>query len=97
MAEQGQAGHLGILGHQSLRRALTDSERRLADALEAVFASGRHEFSEVAEELQRQGIARPSGVTGPWTVETLEYELKRINDSLDRAYHHQPGEADQRI
>ena len=84
---------LGVLGHQALRRPLTPPERRLADALEAIFARGLHEFTQVAAELQRQNIARPSGAVGPWTIETLEYELKRINDSLDRAYLQHDGYA----
>jgi hypothetical protein len=77
---------LGSLGYQSLRRPLTEPERCLAAALEAIFATGRHEFAQVVEDLQRQGVPRPSGGTAPWTVETLEHELRQINESLDRAY-----------
>src|SRR5262249_12676834 len=77
---------LGVLGHQSLRRRLTESEERLAASLVGIFGNGVHDFALVAEELQRQGVPRPSGASDPWTVESLEYELKSINASLDEAY-----------
>jgi len=77
---------LGKLGHQSLRRPLTEAENCLARALEAIFATGCHEFTAVAVALQEQQIPRPSGATGPWTLEVLEVELRLINESLDEAY-----------
>jgi hypothetical protein len=77
---------LGILGRQSLRRALAPAEIALAQALEAIFATGQHEFSAVVDYLERQQVPRPSGISDPWTVEVLEAELRRINASLDEAY-----------
>jgi hypothetical protein len=77
---------LGSFGHQALRRDLTAAERRLADALESIFAEGQHDFTQVAQQLQQLSIPRPSGASAPWTPEVLEEELKRINESLDRAY-----------
>jgi hypothetical protein len=74
------------LKHQSLGRPLTEEERALAAALEKVFITGQHDFAEVARALERDGVKRPSGEQGPWTVAVLEAELKRINTSLDAAY-----------
>jgi len=77
---------LGKLGHQSLCRPPRDAEAKLAEALEQIFASGRHDFAEVAAGLRELGVPRPSGATGPWSVEALEAELRLINASLDDAY-----------
>lgn len=74
------------LMHQSLGRPLTAEERALADALETVFRTGEQDFEEVARALDRNGIKRPSGTSGPWTAAVLEQELARINASLDAAY-----------
>jgi hypothetical protein len=74
------------LRHQSLGRPLSADERALADAIEAVFRTGQHDFAEVARALQRDGVKRPSGATEPWTAAVLEQELARINASLDAAY-----------
>jgi hypothetical protein len=74
------------LMHQSLGRALSAEERALADAMEAVFRTGQHDFAEVARALERDGVKRPSGEKGPWTAAVLEQELAAINASLDAAY-----------
>jgi hypothetical protein len=74
------------LKHQSLGRALTEEERALAAALEKVFATGQHDFEQVARALEAGGVKRPSGASGPWTVAVLQDELARINASLDAAY-----------
>jgi hypothetical protein len=77
---------LGRLGRQSLRRRLSDAEAKLAEALEQIFASGRHDFAEVAAGLRELRVPRPSGASDPWSVEALESELRLINASLDDAY-----------
>ena len=74
------------LANQSLRRPLAAAERALADALDAIFARGEHDFAAVARSLQAGGVSRPSGQTGSWTAQVLDDELKRINASLDEAY-----------
>ncbi len=74
------------LRHQSLGRPLTGEETALAQALEKVFRTGQQDFEEVARALERDGVKRPSGSTGPWTAAVLEQELVRINSSLDAAY-----------
>jgi len=74
------------LRHQSLGRPLNAEERALADAMEAVFRTGQHDFAEVARALERDGVKRPSGEKGPWTAAVLEQELAAINASLDAAY-----------
>ena len=74
------------LGNQSLRRPLAPVERSLADALDAIFARGEHDFSAVAKALQAAGVKRPSGQAGPWTAQVLDEELKHVNASLDEVY-----------
>lgn len=77
---------LGKLGRQSLRRPLSDAEAKLAAVLEQIFASGRHDFADVAAGLRELGVPRPSGASEPWSVEALESELRLINASFDDAY-----------
>jgi hypothetical protein len=74
------------LKHQSLGRPLTAEESALANALEKIFLTGQHDFAEVARALEQDGVKRPSGEKGPWTVAVLEAELAQINASLDAAY-----------
>lgn len=76
----------GALARQSLARVLRPVELELAVALESVFASGEHSIAQVAVQLQKRGIRRPSGAQGAWTAETLEEELRTINSTLDAAY-----------
>lgn len=78
---------------QSLARQLTPLELELAEALEKIFASGQHAITQVATELQKRGVSRPSGTAGQWSALVLEEELRRINESLDAAYIGQPGNA----
>ena len=47
------------LGRQSLRRHLSDAEAQPAEALEQIFASGRHDFAEVAAGLRELRVPRP--------------------------------------
>jgi hypothetical protein len=84
---------LGRLGRQSLRRPLSEAEAKLAQALEQLFASGRHEFAAVAAGLRELRVPRPSGATEPWSVEALEQELRLINASLDDAYTRQRSDS----
>jgi hypothetical protein len=51
-----------------------------------VFHSGEHDFDVVARALERDGVKRPSGASGPWTSAVIEQELAAINASLDAAY-----------
>jgi hypothetical protein len=74
------------LAHQSLGRPLTSEETALAQALERAFRTGQQDFEEVARALERDGVKRPSGASGPWTAAVLEQELVAINASLDAAY-----------
>lgn len=74
------------LATQSRARGLTAAEQELARALEAVFTTGTHDFDKVAEALEARGVARPSGVAGPWTQDVLAAEIAAINASLDAAY-----------
>jgi hypothetical protein len=71
---------------QSLARPITDEEQLLASSLEAIFATGEHDFAAVAAELEKRKVGRPSGHGGPWTPAVLEEELRAINTSLDAAY-----------
>jgi hypothetical protein len=74
------------LRRQSLGRPLTSEEEALAQAMETIFRTGEQDFELVAKALERDGVKRPSGATGPWTAAVLEQELVRINASLDAAY-----------
>lgn len=74
------------LARQSLGRPLEQSEIALADALRSIFGTGQHDLSIVAEELQKRGIARPSGEPEPWSTTVMEAELAAINASLDAAH-----------
>ena len=76
----------GGAANQSLRRPLAPVERALADALDAIFARGEHDFAAVANSLRAAGSKRPSGQGGPWTPQVLDEELKRVNASLDEVY-----------
>ena len=71
---------------QSSGRALTREEVTLANALEAIYTQGVHDFAAVAHRLTSDGVARPSGADAPWTETALLEELTRINASLDKAY-----------
>jgi hypothetical protein len=84
------------LAHQSLHRPFSAAERRLADAMEQIFATGEHDFSAVVAALELQRVPRPSGASEPWSVAALEFELKRLNELMDEAYlrrEPRPGEA----
>lgn len=74
------------LARQSLGRPLEASEMALADALKSIFGSGQHDLAIVAEELQKRGIARPSGESGPWSLAVMEAELAALNASFDAAH-----------
>ena len=74
------------LANQSLGRPLTAREQRLATALEEVFATGAHDFADVAAALQAKAVERPSGATGAWSEVVLASELSAINAALDEAY-----------
>ena len=74
------------LANQSLARPLTPVEKALGAAIEAIYATGEHDFEKVAAGLERDKVARPSGASGPWTAAVLDQELKEINASLDEAY-----------
>jgi len=74
------------LAHQSRGRPLTAIETALAEALERAFRTGEQNFEEVARALERDGVKRPSGASGPWSAAVLEQELSQINASLDAAY-----------
>jgi len=75
---------------QSLGRVLSETEERLAIALERIFAGGQHQFDEVSAALQRLNVPRPSGAAGAWSASVLEDELRLINASLDDAYARNP-------
>lgn len=74
------------LGHQTLQRALAESEIALADALEDIYSAGAETPAAVAEELTRRGVRAPHSLKTEWTAELLGTELTRINASLDAAY-----------
>ncbi len=75
------------LRHQSLGPAADRQRgRRWPQAMETIFRTGEQDFEAVARALERDGVKRPSGASGPWTAAVLEQELAQINASLDAAY-----------
>jgi hypothetical protein len=74
------------LARQALGRPLSETEQSLAAALFAIFATGTHDFEDVAAELTARGVVQPSGGTAAWTVALLEQELSVVNASLDASY-----------
>lgn len=74
------------LSRQSLGRALSHVEKSFSEALEAVFSDGIHDFEAVAAELTTRGVVAPCSGRNEWTADSLESELKSINNDLDDAY-----------
>lgn len=74
------------LATQSRARSLTTEETALADALEQLFASGTHDFTEIAAQLSRQSVTIPGQSHSQWTLDILASTLHTINADLDRAY-----------
>ena len=74
------------LANQSRGRPLSPQELELAAAMERIYATGEHDYGQVAAALERDKVLRPSGAKGPWTAAVLEDELRQINASLDEAY-----------
>lgn len=74
------------LRHQSLGRAVSPAERAFADALEASFARGTHDFAAVCADLTAAGVAGPITGIVAWTPAALEAELSQLNADLDEAY-----------
>jgi len=62
--------------HQARRRAPTEYENRLGDALEAAFADGVHDLPGLVARLNAQGIAAPDG--GSWTEARFESAMKEL-------------------
>lgn len=62
--------------HQARRRAPTEYENRLGDALEAAFADGVHDLPHLVARLNAQGVAAPDGT--PWTETRFERAMKEL-------------------
>ena len=71
---------------QASGRDLTHGERAFAEALEAIYTDGVHDYDAVAARLAADKVALPSGAAGPWTQAVLLHELTQINATLDKAY-----------
>lgn len=74
------------LRDQSRGRDLTKAVAIFATALEAIYATGVHDFQNVVTALNTGAEPLPSGRPGPWTLQSFEAELREINASLDAAY-----------
>jgi hypothetical protein len=61
---------------QARRRAPTDYENRLGDALEAALADGVHDLAALVARLNAQGVAAPDGA--PWTEARFEHAMKEL-------------------
>jgi hypothetical protein len=62
--------------HQARRRAPTEYENRLGDALEAAFADGVHDLPALVARLSARGVAAPDGA--PWTEARFEQAMKEL-------------------
>jgi len=62
--------------HQARRRAPTDYENMLGDALEAAFSAGAWELDALVARLNADGIRTPDG--REWTVENFESIVKGL-------------------
>ncbi len=74
------------LEHQCRGRELDERENALADALMAIYATGEHDFSAVAQHLAEKGVIAPRSGRTDWTEELLNEELVATNRELDAAY-----------
>ena len=74
------------LEHQCRGRELDERENALADALMAIYATGEHDFSAVAQQLAEKGVVAPRSGRTDWTEELLNEELVATNRELDAAY-----------
>lgn len=61
---------------QAQRRAPTDYEHLLADALEAAFAAGAWELDAIVERFDAEGVRTPDGT--PWSAARLETLLREL-------------------
>lgn len=61
---------------QAQRRAPTEYENLLGDALEAAFAAGAWELSALVERLNAAGLRTPQG--GAWTLDNLDPILRSL-------------------
>ena len=62
--------------HQARRRAPTDYENMLGDAIEAAFAAGAWELDALVARLNADGIRTPDG--REWTVDNFESIVKGL-------------------
>jgi len=75
-----------ILATQSRARELTAEEANLANALEQLFATGTHDFTDIAVQLTQRSIPVPGQSHCQWTLEILASTLNSINTDLDSIY-----------
>ena len=61
---------------QAQRRAPSDYENRLGDALEAAFAAGTWELDALVARLNAAGVRTPDG--GEWTTSNFESIVKGL-------------------
>ncbi len=74
------------LAHQSLGRQITEAEAALAEALSEIYATGTHDFGDVAAALAEKRVTAPISGRTDWTEALLAEELAAINADLDAAY-----------
>jgi hypothetical protein len=74
------------LAHQCRGRELDEKESALAGALMAIYATGEHDFGDVARQLAQKGIIAPRSGRTDWTEALLAEELEATNRELDAAY-----------
>lgn len=66
--------------HQARRRAPTDYENLLGDALEAAFAAGAWQLEALLARLNADGIRTPEG--REWTAAEFEAVVQRLEGTM---------------
>jgi hypothetical protein len=74
--EESRLPELYMNPQQAQRRAPTDYENLLADAVEAAFTAGAWELDALVARLNADGIRTPSGAE--WTTENFEKTLNAL-------------------
>lgn len=84
-AARSEAGH-AVLAHQSPGREISAEEAALAEAMMDIYATGKTEMADLAQQLAERGITAPVSKRTDWDAALLESELRAANESFDAAY-----------
>lgn len=86
LSQRAQDTSRPALAWQSLGRKPGGPEIALKDALMQIFATGVHDFGQVAAALAEGAVTAPISGRSDWDEALLAQELAAINADLDAAY-----------